>query len=104
MRKKLFNISALMIAILLSGCATAAVDTILPDGSKGLSIACGDVITSDIAIVRSWASCYRSAGKACPQGYDIIDKAHPHENRFLVIKCKNSKSKEPKSEKPKDSG
>lgn len=51
-------------ALALSGCA-ASHQTVMPDGSRGLSINCSGPALS-------WNQCYEKAGDKCPHGYDIV--------------------------------
>lgn len=55
-----------VVALVLSGCA-ASHQTVMPDGSRGLSINC-----SGSAL--SWNQCYEKAGDKCPHGYNIVSK------------------------------
>lgn len=58
------NIAILAFIAALAGCA-ASHQTVMPDGSRGLSINCSGPALS-------WNQCYEKAGDKCPHGYDIV--------------------------------
>jgi len=87
----------LLIAVLLSGCATAK-KTYTSDGKEGYSINC-----SGSAL--NWGMCYEKAGEICgSKGYEVLEKSGDKGamlsgnqfgiyggsviNRSMIIKCK----------------
>lgn len=62
----------LMSVFVLSACATSSEIMTLPSGEKGVAVRCEEFLKD----------CYREAGKACPNGYEIKDKTTS--SNFLV--------------------
>lgn len=57
-------IIAALLVLSLAGCAMSR-QTVMPDGSRGLSINCSGA-------AMSWNQCYEKAGDKCPHGYNIV--------------------------------
>lgn len=80
------RISSIAFIVAISGCAAQGPKPVtLQDGTQGFLATCGGT-------ARSWADCYESASKACPNGFNISEKEHyEHEGyikRKLFYKCK----------------
>lgn len=85
--------TSMLIAALLSGCATFS-ETYTADGKKGYSISC-----SGLAL--HWGMCYERAGELCKErGFEILEKsgdqgfvatggyAGSATSRSMIIQCK----------------
>jgi len=59
-----------MLLVLLSGCAQLMHGEQQPVISKGK----GAFFTTCSGSVEDWGSCYRKAGKTCPNGYEVLNK------------------------------
>ena len=77
--------SLICVAVTLMGCATVKGGMTLKDGSKGFIATCGG--TSG-----TWSSCYESANKECPKGFENVEQEQfVHEGfvkRNLYFRCK----------------
>jgi hypothetical protein len=59
------------------------------DGRDGYAISCD-------GSAYSWAKCYKAAAKACPAGYDVLDRDSnttatnygPNVSRSVIVACK----------------
>jgi hypothetical protein len=102
--------TALLVASLLTGCATSKT-TYLPDGSVGHSIVC-----SGSAL--SWAQCEQKAGAICKsEGYTVISRDEDTgasisgtqfglfggttHNRSMLVKCNGETPAAPPHQVPK---
>lgn len=82
---------SLVSAALLGGCAASVEPMRAGDGRDGYAISCD-------GSAYSWAKCYRAAAKACPTGYDVLDRDTnttataygPNVSRSLVVACKRA--------------
>jgi hypothetical protein len=72
------------VLLLVAGCVTVK-STTLRDGSQGYLASCGGT-------GGEWGQCYEAAGKACPNGFDILDREQfvlGTVQRNLYFKCKS---------------
>jgi len=91
------TIMLLVIAVVLSGCATAS-KTYTADGKEGYNITCSGTVLN-------WGMCYEKAGNLCgSKGYDVLEKSGDQGallsgnqnglfagsviNRSMIVKCK----------------
>ena len=65
------NLIIVLMVYMLAGCPAATVNPepfVGPSGKSAYSMRCS-------GFGRTWASCYKSAGELCPNGYKIVDQA-----------------------------
>jgi hypothetical protein len=96
--------SALGIAVLLAGCASAK-ETFTPDGRKGHVISCPSGAGA-FGQLTNWGTCFQKAGDICQaRGYTILTRsdepgfaavadrygaaAGTTTNRMMIIQCKD---------------
>lgn len=86
---------AVLAAVLLAGCATQVKVTPVsgPTGKPAFAMRCG-------GSSQGLASCYEAAGRSCPGGYSVVDRATstsvvsvngvtaPSVQQTLVIECR----------------
>ena len=72
---------AIVVLLLLSGCASATSAQIAP---RTYSVECR----------RSQANCYEEAARCCPHGFDVLDSAG--RSKFIVVNNTNSSTVIPK--------
>lgn len=61
---------------LMASCTTWT-SVVLPSGQQGFTVDCSGTNLT-------WSHCYRKAGKACPQGYDVSEKLDKHGGKVAV--------------------
>lgn len=83
---------------LVASCTTWK-PVVLPSGQQGFTVDCSGTNLT-------WSHCYRKAGRACPQGYDVAEKLDKHGgkvaagdlygllggsvvDRSMLIRCRN---------------
>jgi hypothetical protein len=69
---KVTRLISILGIVSLPACTTST-PTVLPDGTKGIMIACP-------GMENSMGSCFVKAGQLCPSGYDVInqsEESHP---------------------------
>ena len=84
--KTMKSISFLTLIFLLVGC-TNLKTVQSPDFEKAERLA-GIALTC--SVYKNWNHCYEAADKACPNGYQILEKEENHvmQARTLRIECK----------------
>jgi hypothetical protein len=80
---------AILLVIVLAGCAATVNRTRTADGRNGATISCN-------GLTATWKKCDRAAAKVCPGGFDVIDRQEKKTytdtgsfmSRTLVVSCK----------------
>lgn len=67
--------------VVIGGCLLASCTTwnqvVLPSGETGFTVDCSGTNLT-------WSHCFRKAGRACPQGYDVAEKLDKHGGKVAV--------------------
>lgn len=71
----LFVLAAAFSGLALTSCTTSRA-VVLPSGQQGFTVDCSGTNLS-------WSHCYRKAGRACPQGYDVTQRLDSHGNKLV---------------------
>jgi hypothetical protein len=80
---------AIFLVFVLAGCGASVNRTRTANGRDGAAISCNGLLVT-------WKSCDRAAAKACPSGYDVVDRQEKKTytdsgsfmSRKLVVSCK----------------
>jgi len=80
---------AILLVVVLAGCGASVNHTRTANGREGAAISCNGILLT-------WKTCDKAAVKACPGGYDVVDRQEKKTytesgnvmTRKLVVSCK----------------
>lgn len=80
---------AILLLVVLTGCAASVNRTRTANGRDGAIISCN-------GLTATWKTCDRAAARTCPRGYDVVDRQEKktyidsgsYMSRKLVVSCK----------------
>lgn len=82
-------VSIAMTLVILTGCGATVHPTRTASGREGAAISCDGLLST-------WKRCESAAAKACPRGFDVVDRQEKRiyvdtgsfKGRSLVVSCK----------------